>query len=73
MIDTSQLSVVLCHIQLQQLNRRVQARLEQPFRDRMVDNVWGVVVVDDGDGGDDDVEIYQNHLKFPFKSMRNRR
>jgi hypothetical protein len=60
------LFVVLYQIQLQQLNQLVQLLVEQPFLDKMLDNVsmLGVVVDDDDGDDDDDVEIYQNHLNF---------
>jgi hypothetical protein len=65
-INIFQLFVVLYHIQLQQLNQLVQLSVEQPFLDKMLDNVsmLGVVVDDDDGDDDDDVEIYQNHLNF---------
>ncbi len=64
-IDIFQSFVVLYRIQQQQLNRLVPSLAEPPFRDKMERNV--AIVDDGGDGGDDDdVEIYQNHLKFIF-------
>jgi hypothetical protein len=55
------LFVVLYQILLQLLNPQVQELVEQPFQDKMMNNV---VMVHD----DDDVGIYVNHLNnFKFK------